>query len=114
MQGHQSEQQQQTHLQKQGSATGLHATVNRKSRSISCMPLLLLSAFLTLPLLPCCRQDQAFQQGGMFVFDGTKCVWSHYDQATGAHADLSEVLGVATDLGQLAAATTKDCGCSQE
>lgn len=60
------------------------------------------------------KQDQAFQQGGMFVFEGTKCVWSHYDQATGAHADLSEVLGVATDLGQLAAATAEDCGCAQE
>lgn len=61
------------------------------------------------------KQDQAFQQGGIFVFDGTACVWSHYDQATGAHADLSEVLGVATNLGQLAtAAAAEDCGCPSE
>lgn len=69
---------------------------------------------MLLLVLPCCRQDQAFQQGGMFVFDGSQCVWSHYDQATGDHADLSEVLGVATDLAQLAAATAEDCGCPQD
>jgi hypothetical protein len=51
------------------------------------------------------KQDQALQQGGMFVFDGYSCVWSHYDQATGAHADLAEVLGKAQQLMQ------KDCGC---
>lgn len=51
----------------------------------------------------------------MFVFDGPKCVWSHYDQGTGAHADLSEVLGVAKNIGQLAtAAAGEDCGCSQK
>lgn len=52
------------------------------------------------------KQDQAFQQGGMFVFDGTQCVFSHKDQATGAHADFAEVLGIAQRL-----AGTEACGC---
>lgn len=52
------------------------------------------------------KQDQAFQQGGMFIFDGELCVWSHFDQATGAHADFADILGVAQQL------TGKDCGCS--
>jgi len=45
-------------------------------------------------------------QGGMFIFDGELCVWSHFDQATGAHADFADILGVAQQL------TGKDCGCS--
>lgn len=45
-------------------------------------------------------------QGGMFIFDGERCVWSHFDQATGAHADFADILGVAQQL------TGKDCGCS--
>eukprot|EP00879_Flechtneria_rotunda_P019454 GHRR01020433.1.p1 GENE.GHRR01020433.1~~GHRR01020433.1.p1 ORF type:complete len:178 (+),score=37.96 GHRR01020433.1:1066-1599(+) len=75
-----------------------------------------------LPLLPLPLQNQAFQQGGMFVFDGTKCIWSHYDQATGDHADFEEVLKVATGSSsanvsaQRTAATASakagaDCGC---
>ncbi len=40
------------------------------------------------------QQSQAFQQGGMFVFKGTECLFSHKDQATGAHADYEEVLEV--------------------
>eukprot|EP00877_Chromochloris_zofingiensis_P002749 jgi/Chrzof1/12475/Cz06g35200.t1 len=61
------------------------------------------------------RTDQALQQGGMFVFDGNKCVWSHYDKGTGSHADLSEVLG---KVGKLVEATSNaatampDCGDS--
>jgi hypothetical protein len=52
------------------------------------------------------RQDQAFQQGGMLVFDNERCVWSHFDQATGAHAEFAAVLGVAQQL-----AGEQDCGC---
>lgn len=69
------------------------------------------------------KQDQALQQGGMFVFDGRKCVWRHYDQATGAHADLGEVLGEVKQLVVASAAAAaalgtrgsggsgEDCGC---
>lgn len=42
------------------------------------------------------KQDQAFQQGGVAVFKGSKLVWIHRDTATGAHADFSTVIDVAT------------------
>ena len=32
------------------------------------------------------RQDQAFNQGGSFIFDGDRTVYAHYDEATAAHA----------------------------
>jgi hypothetical protein len=59
------------------------------------------------------KQDQAFQQGGMFVFKGNQCVWCHYDKATGAHADLAQVLGVAAEQVAAAgvAAVGLDCEC---
>ncbi|KAF8065706.1 hypothetical protein HT031_002766 [Scenedesmus sp. PABB004] len=63
------------------------------------------------------RQEQALQQGGLFVFDGPALVFSHYDQATGAHADLGQVLGLAQRLGTAANAAAaavageEDCGC---
>jgi hypothetical protein len=44
------------------------------------------------------QQDQAFQQGGIVIFDGKKVVWVWRDPATGAHADLKEVVRVATAL----------------
>ncbi|KAF6264713.1 Seleno protein U [Scenedesmus sp. NREL 46B-D3] len=64
------------------------------------------------------KQDQALQQGGMFVFDGPRCVFSHFDKATGDHADLGEVLGLAQQLGgslaaSAAAAGAEDCGCGE-
>ena len=37
------------------------------------------------------KTDQAFNQGGLFVFDGEECVMSHRDEATGAHADMEVV-----------------------
>lgn len=40
---------------------------------------------------------QAFQQGGVVIFQGKEQVWSHYDKATGAHADLDLVLRKATE-----------------
>jgi hypothetical protein len=80
-----------------------------------CLQLLL---HLPLHFIVHCLQDQALQQGGMFVFDGPRCVFSHFDQATGAHADLGEVLGIAQQLGgslaaSAAAASVEDCGCEE-
>ena len=43
------------------------------------------------------KQDQAFNQGGTFVFDGAKTVFAHYDESTGAHADLDKVIRLATE-----------------
>jgi hypothetical protein len=43
------------------------------------------------------KQDQAFIQGGVFVFEGDTCVWSYRDPATGAHASFDavfEALGI--------------------
>lgn len=42
------------------------------------------------------KLDQALQQGGMFVFDGEECIFTHYDRATGDHADYDEVLRIVT------------------
>ena len=42
------------------------------------------------------RLDQGLQQGGLLIFEGNKQVFTHYDEATGAHADLQEVLSTAT------------------
>lgn len=42
------------------------------------------------------RQDQALQQGGIVVFEGRRAVWVWRDPATGAHADLAQVVAVAT------------------
>jgi len=44
------------------------------------------------------KQDQAFQQGGTFILDGTTTVFEHFDQSTGDHPDLDTVLDVARDL----------------
>jgi len=41
-------------------------------------------------------QDQAFQQGGTVIFNGQDPVWVHRDPATGAHADMQDVIAVAT------------------
>ena len=32
------------------------------------------------------KQDQAFNQGGAFIFDDNRTVYAHYDEATAAHA----------------------------
>ena len=32
------------------------------------------------------EQDQAFNQGGAFIFDDDRTVYAHYDEATAAHA----------------------------
>jgi len=42
------------------------------------------------------RRDQAFNQGGTFVFKGLKqTLFAHYDESTGAHAGLEEVVEIA-------------------
>lgn len=39
------------------------------------------------------KRDQAFNQGGTFVFKGkNQTLYAHYDESTGAHADLTEVV----------------------
>lgn len=40
-------------------------------------------------------KGQAYQQGGAFLFNGRELVWSHYDPATGAHAEPEEILAAA-------------------
>lgn len=40
--------------------------------------------------------EKTFVQGGTFVFDGTKELFAHYDFSSGDHADLEEVIAVAT------------------
>lgn len=41
------------------------------------------------------KQEQAFLQGGTFVFDGEDCVYAHYDESTGAHANVDDVVKLA-------------------
>lgn len=41
------------------------------------------------------KQDQAFQQGGTFVFAGEDCIFQHFDKSTGDHAPLKLVLDAA-------------------
>ena len=41
------------------------------------------------------KQAQAFNQGGLFVFDGEDSAFVHYDASTGAHGDLDKAVGVA-------------------
>ena len=41
------------------------------------------------------KQSQAFNQGGTFIFDGSRTIFAHYDESTGAHADFAEVIDLA-------------------
>ena len=41
------------------------------------------------------KNDQAFLQGGTFVFVGDDTVYAHYDPSTAAHAPMEKVLSVA-------------------
>lgn len=41
------------------------------------------------------KQDQAFIQGGSFVFDCDQTLLAHYDESTGAHADIDTVIDTA-------------------
>ena len=38
------------------------------------------------------KQEQAFLQGGTFIFDGPDTIYAHYDESTAAHADVDEVI----------------------
>lgn len=40
------------------------------------------------------RNEQAFNQGGTFVFDGERAVFAHYDPSTAAHAPVDRVMEV--------------------
>jgi len=42
------------------------------------------------------RLDQGFNQGGTFVFQGSRTIFAHYDESTAAHADIEQVLRLAT------------------
>ena len=42
-------------------------------------------------------QDQAFNQGGTFLFDGDETVLAHYDESTGDHCDIQEAIDLASD-----------------
>ena len=41
------------------------------------------------------KLEQSLQQGGAFVFRGRVAVFEHYDEATGAHAQLADLLRAA-------------------
>lgn len=41
------------------------------------------------------KLNQSFFQGGTFVFDGTDTVFAHYDESTGAHSDIDQVMQLA-------------------
>ena len=41
------------------------------------------------------KLEQSLQQGGAFVFKGKTAVFEHYDEATGAHAELADLLRAA-------------------
>lgn len=40
--------------------------------------------------------EKTLVQGGTFVYDGAEQLFAHYDQASGVHADLAEVVRIAT------------------
>jgi hypothetical protein len=41
------------------------------------------------------KQNQAFLQGGTFVFDNAKTIFAHYDPSTAAHASVDRVMELA-------------------
>jgi hypothetical protein len=41
------------------------------------------------------KRDQAFNQGGTFIFNDDKTVFAHYDESTAAHAKIDEVVDLA-------------------
>lgn len=67
---------------------------------------------LTRSPLPRFQTRQALQQGGIFVFEGDRVAYSHYDQATGAHADLDGVVSMVRGLAEAAAADAAACDCA--
>jgi len=43
------------------------------------------------------RQSQALNQGGTFLFDGDLTVFAHYDEGTGDHSDIQQVIDLANE-----------------
>jgi len=43
------------------------------------------------------KRKQALNQGGTFIFSGKGTVYAHYDEGTGAHADINYVTKLAID-----------------
>jgi len=43
------------------------------------------------------KQEQAFNQGGTFLFDGANTIFAHYDASTGAHSNIQEVIDLAKE-----------------
>lgn len=43
------------------------------------------------------KTDQAFNQGGTFLFDGAMTIFAHYDESTGAHSNIQEVIDMAKE-----------------
>mmetsp|Transcript_19807 Transcript_19807/g.48659 ORF Transcript_19807/g.48659 Transcript_19807/m.48659 type:complete len:160 (+) Transcript_19807:375-854(+) len=44
------------------------------------------------------KQDQAFYQGGAFLFSGDQTAYAHYDEATAAHAIPDEMVDMAVKM----------------
>mmetsp|Transcript_21258 Transcript_21258/g.31927 ORF Transcript_21258/g.31927 Transcript_21258/m.31927 type:complete len:125 (+) Transcript_21258:699-1073(+) len=44
------------------------------------------------------KQEQAFQQGGTFIFRGKDTVFAHYDASAGAHAEVRSVVDRAIQI----------------
>jgi len=42
------------------------------------------------------RQNQAFNQGGTFLFEGDETILAHFDESTGDHCDIQTVIDLAT------------------
>lgn len=55
----------------------------------------MLHSYPTLAIYTPPKQEQAFLQGGTFVFDGTHCIYAHYDESTAAHANVDDVVKLA-------------------
>ena len=43
------------------------------------------------------KVNQSFFQGGTFVFDGADTVFAHYDESTGAHSNINQVMKLAKE-----------------
>jgi len=46
------------------------------------------------------KQEQAFQQGGTFVFKGEDTVYAQYDVSTGAHVAVDDAVRIAIEAGK--------------
>jgi hypothetical protein len=44
------------------------------------------------------KREQAFQQGGAFIFKGQDTMFAHYDAAAGAHIEVMDVVERAIEL----------------